>query len=308
MWSWDLNQAAQPRATPWPSVSCREAVPGPRPHQAGAPGGRPLQALTSFWLQEQGDLPAWLRMSWVPGKALWSRCHLWVLLERVSSERWLCRPRLGLRGTEAYEPNGPQVPGPPMAGRALKGPGPGPAHCGQGDLWGEEGRPRQCTGTPPFPGASQAGAVPAGPGAGRGPLPVLGVQGVGQTLQPPPDAPKHGLQAVRRGGPPGRPVLVDALLDWRREGTMRALPGGALPTSAPPALPCSLHQAGRACHHGNPKLPLWLPPEDARSGSKTTSCDCFCLHYPIRAPHPLLLQPQTAPFSRGKPSRPTMDP
>lgn len=36
-----------------------------------------------------------------------------------------------------------------MAGGALKGPDPGPAHYGRGDLQGEEGQPWQCTRTPP---------------------------------------------------------------------------------------------------------------------------------------------------------------
>lgn len=80
------------------------------------PAGRALQVagrwqmLTSFWLQEQGDLPTCSR------KVLRSPRCLWVvalgikgrlLFMEVSSERWPFGSRVDLRGTGAHELRGP---------------------------------------------------------------------------------------------------------------------------------------------------------------------------------------------------------
>ena len=158
----------------------------------------------------------------------------------------------------------------------------------------------------PFPEASQAGAVPAERGAGRGLLLGLGVQGFGQTLHPSPDAPKHTLQCPRWLG--GWPVLCDVLLDWRREGTVRVLPREVAPPQLSP--PPSGRQGWQSRSPWKPTAPQRLLAASREgSGFKTLLCYCFCLYYPIClcTPTPLLLQPQMALFYCRKASHPTVE-
>lgn len=111
---------------------------------------------------------------------------------------------------------------------------------------------------PCLPGALQVKAVPAERGAGLGLLLGPGIQGFGQTLQPFLNTIKHRLPCCRLGGWP----ILDALLDWRRKGMVRALPRRGHTHPLPPP------QARRAERlHGNPRLPsisFWLSSEKAQ--------------------------------------------
>lgn len=151
-----------------------------------------------------------------------------------------------------------------------------------------------------LPGASQAQAVPAEQGTGHGLLLGPGVRGFGQTLQPSPDIIKHTLRCCRLGG---RPIL-DALLDWKRKGLVRALPRRGH-TCSPPS---PTGKAGRASPW-KPKAPQQRLLAASREGLdlKTIFCVCFCLYDAICVPpYPLLLQPQMDPlFLSEKASHPT---
>lgn len=128
-----------------------------------------------------------------------------------------------------------------------------------------------------LPGALQVKAVPAEWGAVLGLLLGPGIQGFGQTLQPFLNTIKHRLPCCRLGGWP----VLDAPLDWRRKGMVRALPRRGTHT---PSLP---HRQGSRASPWKPKAAQQLLLAVFREGSdfKTIFCDCFCLYYPVCAPH-----------------------